>query len=264
MGKTQSVRPLRKKKGGDVLYERRGEVEDELNTLYAISIEEVAERSKISNADDPQYVSAEAVLHFVRQSKENGDSPAYETLFSELRQRLLRALPVREKRLPDSKFAADPFQQEVRDQVVHKFMELLCIDRNEYSERLDYFEIMFNAAVARLRQTAKRDASERKKRAKTEPLPEVSVQPTDADGFHENLQQLNEPCENDENVYRIEVLSAINTLPDDERRVIELLIQGYLLKEVADIVKCTEKTAGARRDRARKKLAEVLEREDLV
>lgn len=259
IGRTELVRPLHKKIDGDVLYERRGEVEEELRTLNATSIEEVVERSKISNADDPQYVSSEAVLHFVRQSKENDDGLAYETLFGQLRLRLLRAIPVREKRLPDSKFAADSYQQEVRDQVVDKFMELLCIDRNDYSERLDYFEIMFNGAVARLRQTAKRDASERNKREKAERLPEASDQHTDADDFDANLQQLNELAENDENVYRFEVLSAISTLPDDERRVIELLIQGYLLKEVADIVKCTEKTAGARRDRARKKLAEVLE-----
>ncbi len=263
IGMTQSVWPLRKK-NGDVLYVRRGEVEEELKTLYATSIEEVAERSKISDAGAAQYISSEAVLHFVRQSKENDDGPAYETLFGELRQRLLRALPVREKRLPDSKFAADPYQQEVRDQVMHKLMKLLCIDRNESSERLHYFEVMFNGAVARLRQTAKRDASERKKREKAEVLPEASDQPADTDGFEENLQRLNEPAENDENVYRFEVLSAISTLPDDERRVIELLIQGYLLKEVADILKCTEKTARERRNRARKKLAEVLEREDLV
>jgi len=263
-GEVQSVPPLRKRKGDDTLYARRVEVEEELLTLYATPIEDVAERSKISIADDPQYISSEAVLHFVRQAKHNDDSPAYETLFSELRQRLLRALPVREKRLPDSKFAADPYQQEVRDQVVDKFMELLCIDRNEYRERLDFFEIMFNGAVARLRQTAKRDASERKKRAKTETLPEVADQPTVSDGFDESLQQLNEPGENDENLYRFEVLSAISTLPDDERRVIELLIQGFLLKEVADILNCTEKTARERRNRARNKLAEVLEREDLA
>ena len=53
-------------------------------------------------------------------------------------------------------------------------------------------------------------------------------------------------------------------LPDDERRVIELLIQGYLLREAAEIVGCTEKTARHRRNRARNALAEVLGREDLV
>lgn len=263
IGKTQSVRTLCKK-NGDVQYVRRGEVEEELEALYATSIEELAERSKISDADDPMYVSSEAVLHFVRQSKENDDGPAYETLFGELRQRLLRALPVDEKRLPNSKFAVDPYQQEVRDQVMHKFMKLLCIDRNESSERLHYFEVMFNGAVARLRQTAKRDASERRKREKSEALPDVSGQPSDANGFDEHLRELNEPAENDGSVYRFEVLSAINTLPDDERRVVELLIQGYLLNEVANIVKCTEKTARSRRDRARKKLADVLEREDLL
>ncbi len=258
-----SVPPLRKKTAGGKPYVRRSEVQAELLSLSSNTIDEIADQSMILDQDDENYLSSESILHFVRQSKANGDSSAYETLFRQLRQRLFKATPVREKQISGSQVTADPYQEEVRSRVVDKFMELLCEDRNEYRERLDYFEINFNNAIAALRQTARRNTSEREKREYAEPLLLYESQQFDDDGFNV-LQNLNEPSKTEPGHYRFEVLSAINDLPDDERHVIELLIQGYLLREAAEIVGCTEKTARHRRNRARIALAEVLGREDLI
>ena len=57
-------------------------------------------------------------------------------------------------------------------------------------------------------------------------------------------------------VYRSEVFSAINLLPDVEKEVILMLIEGFKIKEIAKTVGCTEKTVSARRNRARVKLSE--------
>ena len=264
VSRSTSAPPLRKKTAGGKPYARRSEVQAELLSLSSNTIAEIADQSMILDQDDENYLSSESILHFVRQSKANGDGSAYEKLFRQLRQRLFKATPVREKQISGSQVTADPYQEEVRSRVVDKFMELLCKDRNEYCERLDYFEINFNDAMAALRQTARRDTSEREKREYAEPLLLYESQQFDDDGFDDVLQNLNEPSKTDPGHYRFEVLSAINELPDDERRVIELLIQGYLLREVADIVGCTEKTARHRRNRGRAALAEVLGREDLL
>ena len=245
-------------------YYRRPEVQEELENLYQLPIAEVAERAGITDSGDPHYVSSEAVLHFVRRSKSNGDTVPYGKLFMVLRQRIMKALPVFSKRLADAKAADDPYEREVRDRAVDKFTEMLCRDRDNCLKRLDYFEAMFNRAVCALRRTAKRDTSKRVEREKHEALIIDEAVSGSEDDFEGVLQNLNEPSNNENSVYRFELLSAINNLPDDERRVIELLIQGYLLKEVAEIVGCTEKTARTRRNRARVMLAAALEREDLV
>jgi hypothetical protein len=45
---------------------------------------------------------------------------------------------------------------EIRDAVLFRFQELLCQDRAGYDDRLDYFEIRFDGAIANLRRTARR------------------------------------------------------------------------------------------------------------
>lgn len=262
--KRVEIPPLRKLYPDRRPYFRRAEVQEELENLYKLHISEVAARAEITDSGDPNYVSSEAVLHFVRQSKDNGDTAPYGTLFMVIRQRIMKALPVFNKRLSDSKSTDNPYEAEVRERVVDKFTEMLCRDRESYLERLDYFEAMFNGAVCALRRTAKRDTSKRVEQEKNEVLIIDEAVAGSGDDFEGVLQNLNEPSKNEDSGYRFELLSAINNLPDNERRVIELLIQGFLLKEVAEIVECTEKTSRSRRNRARTALAEVLEREDLL
>ncbi len=264
--KRKKVPPLRKRDGDCEEYFRRGNVEAELDSLHQLPIETVAERAELLDSDDANYMSSEAVLHFVRQSKAIGDSLPFRTLFKVLRQRVLKAVPVSVKRLDDGKVGEDAYQLEVRERVVKKFMEILCLDRkNGYDGRLDYYEAMFNSAMRKLRLTAQAATSTRREREKSVPVVIDEAISGKGDDFGAILENLNEPADSGNSVYRFELLSAINNLPDDdERRVIELLIQGYLLKEVAEIVECTEKTARTRRNKARAALAEVLGREDLL
>lgn len=262
--KRVTIPPLQMRYPDERPYYRRSEVQKELERLYEIPIEEVANRAGITDLDNSNYISSEAVLHFVRRSQINGDTAPYGVLFMKLRQRILRALPVVNKRILIAKIADDPYQREVRNRVVDKLTEMLCRDRTRYLKRLDYFEVMFNSALCRLRQTAKRDTSKRVELEKNEPLIIDEAVSDKEDNFGGVLENLNEPANSENFVYRFELLSAINLLPDDERRVIELLIQRYLLREVAEIVGIDVKTARTRRNRARAVLAEALDREDLL
>lgn len=70
-------------------------------------------------------------------------------------------------------------------------------------------------------------------------------------------------------LYRSKIAAAINSLPPDERRVVELILEGIPIdsKEkdtmtMAKMLGCSEKTVRNRRDRAFAKLAELLKEED--
>ncbi|QEG01556.1 RNA polymerase sigma factor [Stieleria maiorica] len=260
-----AVPPLRKRKQstGEV-YSRRTPVEQLLAALHEISIEEVARRSEILDSADPEYIPPEAVMHFVRFAKNCSDQLAYKSLFRSLRQRFLQLLRVNRKSLGGDRYIEDSYQAAVRDAVVDNVTEKLCHDRNAYDDRLDYFEINFNSAVARARRTAKRDSSENRKRENCQSL-EAVVESADLDGVDTAIRSLRDVSEKFEDFsYRSGVYSAISLLPDEERQVIQLLVEGFKIKEIAELVGCTEKTVSARRNRARAKLREELYLEDRV
>jgi len=63
---------------------------------------------------------------------------------------------------------------------------------------------------------------------------------------------------------RNEVVAAINSLPDDEKRVMRLVVMGYSNVEIAEIVDCADKTVYNRRKRAEAKIAECFDVEDRI
>ena len=118
---------------------------------------ELVRRARIEQAEDPDYVPSECVLFFVRRPSIGDDETVFHDLFVVLRQRVLRAVPVPGRRLAGAnKFAEKATDLEVREAVLQKLQELLCGDRGEYDERLDFFECRFNQALAFLRSTARR------------------------------------------------------------------------------------------------------------
>ena len=67
-------------------------------------------------------------------------------------------------------------------------------------------------------------------------------------------------------VYRLELDAAIDALPDDQRRVVGLLRQGFQIDSkdpnimtIAKMLQCDERTVRNRRDRAYKTLRSVLQ-----
>ena len=152
-------------------------------------------------------------------------------------------------------------QADVRQHVLDRVMEILCADRKEYDKRLDYYEINFNSAVARARTTAWRDLLHSEENEELRSL-EIELASEDGARVDEALRCLRGVSESFLDViYRSEVFSAINSLPDEEREVIFMLVEGFKIKEIAETVGCTEKTVSGRRDRARLRLSETLKME---
>jgi RNA polymerase sigma factor (sigma-70 family) len=254
------ITPLQKQSDGKA-YFRPPEIEAAMESLAGLSIEEVARRAVISDSDDPEYVPSECVLHFVRQSKTNGDTKPYRDLFEELLRRVLRAVPVPLRRVAGmSKAAESDVELQIQDKVRFDFQQLLCLDRQAYDKRLDFYEIRFNSAIAMLRATARRAILRKESRRKPMQY--------DGDGselsleMEEALDRVRNNCpQNDDSAYRLRFYAAISTLPDDQRRVMELLLGGLQIGAIAEIVGCVEKTVRNRRDRAFAAIREALKEE---
>ncbi|WP_372718357.1 RNA polymerase sigma factor [Novipirellula sp.] len=250
------VPPLRSRTmKNDEPYVRRPDIEDLLQRLLSTDIEEVARRASIFDQDDPEYLPPEVLVHYLRRLKNEDGSEAYRQIFMSVRQHFLQRLKVNRWHDSGGRVIEDRFQAEVRDRVMDRAMEILCGDRMEYDSRLDYYEVNFNGAVARARSTAKRDLCEQEKTENSRSL-DAAMNSDDAAEVDAALRSLQGESENFSDViYRSEVLSAINSLPIEEREVMLMLVEGYKIKEIAEKVGCTPKTASERRNRARAKLA---------
>src|ERR1035437_2568585 len=157
-GASLSVAPLRKLLPDGGRYFLPKEVEDALAVLSRLSARELVERSRIEHTADPKYVPSECVLYFVRRPSLVNDENALCDLFVILRQRVLRSVPVFARRVSGSKKLAEKaIDLKIQEAVLDKFHKLLCKDRADYDERLDYYECRFNSALAFLRSTARRD-----------------------------------------------------------------------------------------------------------
>ena len=264
-----SVAPLRMRKPEGDLYARPSEVEAMLATLVSLPSRELVERCRIADTTDRDYVPSECILYFVRRL-DFGDE-AFRDLFVVLRQRLLRAVPVTARRVAGTaQLAEKAGELEIQESVLQKFQEMLCGDRKGgYDERLDCFECRFNFALARLRLTARKKVWRDESR----------YEPTD---FTENAEGPSKEVElallvmrnalDDEGVdflYRSKLHAAINALPPDLRRVIELTFQevpdgpkGGDAITICNLVGCIEKTVYNRRKKAFELLRDALTEEE--
>ena len=267
-GTATAVVPLRKCQEDGSLYRRPKQIEEALAGLARISASELLQRCRITGSEDSGYVHSECLVYFVRRLDFGKDDNLFRELFLLLRQRVLRAVPVSARRLPGSrKLAESGTDQEVRDTVLHKFQEMLCCDRKEYDERLDFYEIRFNQALAMLRTTAGKKV--RKSESRREPLENGQDTNTPPAEVESALQALKNPGDGIDFLYRSKLYGAITSLPPEERRVIELILEGMPIDSedeevltIRKVLNCSEKTVRNRRDRAFEKLRDALKEGD--
>lgn len=261
--------PLRKTKGDGSPYIRPPEVEASIDALLALGRTDLLQRCKISDSSHPDYVKSECILHFVRLSKADNNDRHFEELFKILRARVRRALPAVERFVQEGKNASvQASAVQIRDEVLFRFQALLCLDRADYDERLDYFEIKFDGAIANLRRTARKRAWRDEDRSNPLTYDDETNEPSrEVEDALARLHPLS-ASKMDDPAYRLRLDAAIDSLPADQGRVIEMLRQDFPIEsgdpEVMTIVKvlgCVEKTVRNRRDRAFKALRAALEEE---
>jgi hypothetical protein len=248
------ITPLRKRTLDGTLYKRDPKVEAQLAELAPLPRDELVTRCSISRRDDPLYVRTECLLYFVRTCRADNSEVHFERLYKILAERVLRCLPKPESN--DGK-TASLTKGVIRDKVFSRFVELLSMDRSEYTEKLDYFEVRFDGALASLRRDAQEQAWRDENRSEAlefddetgEPTPEVERAAGSYDPFAAS--------ENAGADYRSRLDAAIEALPPHQSRIVEMIRRGIPIdsKEagaitIAKTLGKSEKTIRIHRDKA--------------
>ena len=248
------VTPLRKKTLDGKLYTRDDRTEAKLTELENLTQEELVACCSIRDRDAPNYVPSECLVYFVRASRSENNNAGFERLYKILAERVLRSLPRAEN--ADGK-TASMTKTTIRDTVFGKFVELLSQDRTEYSEKLDFFEIRFDKTLRNMKLDAQKKAWRDENRSVSlkddEETGELTEEVERAAGSFNPFSQ----SEIDDLDYRSQLDAAIDTLPPEQIRIIEMLLKGIPIDSkdadavtIAKVLGKSEKTIRTHRDKA--------------
>jgi DNA-directed RNA polymerase specialized sigma24 family protein len=224
--------------------------------LVSLTRDEIVKRSRIRNTGDPNYIPSECLLHLLRASPQDNSERYFKRLFKGLYDRLIWALP-RPESGEVNRGTTDLTAEKVRDHALGRLMEMLSKDRDDYDERLDYFEISFNAGIANLRKDAMTPALRDQKRSipieqdfeTGEPSAEVERARGAFDPF--------DPAKSNDEDYRLRVDAAIDALSKEQNRIVTMIAHGIPIESkikgkpsIATILGRSEKTIRNHRDKA--------------
>ncbi len=255
------IEPLRKMSLAGKAYVRMPEIEAALVELMSLSREELAYRAKTRQKSDAGFVPSECLLYFLRAGRGDNSDKHFETIYRVLAERVHRQLPTATSRHGAT---TDLTAEAIRDDVFWRFAELVAADRSSYDERLDFFEIRFDQAIARLRKTAQEKAWRLESRSTTlsseedsgELLPEVEKA---AAAFSQiKTSQIDDPA------FRSWFDAAIDLLPRTQVRILEMIRQGVPIDSqedgqvtIAKTLGMSERTIRNQRDKAYASLREM-------
>lgn len=248
------VAPLRKRRLSGELYGRDAKIEALIAELAALPRDELVARAEIAKRSDPGYLPSECLVYFIRASRRDNNEAWFERLYRILIGRVLRSLPKAES--SDGR-TESLTRGVVRDKVFSRFVELLSADRADYLDKLDYFEVRFDGALANLRRDAQEQAWRDENRSQPleydEESGELSPEVEAAAGSHDPFAA----SDFDDPAYRSRLDAAIEALPTEQSRIIHMLRQGFPIDskepDVMTIAKAlgrSEKTVRTYRDKA--------------
>lgn len=251
------IEPLRKRKKSSAdLYTRRAENERALAELLELPRDQLLERAAIRSAKAPGYISSECLLHIVRARKRDNSEQYFNRLFRILQARVLSALP-RVGTGDDKDGTCDLTAEKIRDHAFGRFAEMMSADREGYDERLDYFEVSFNAGMAGLRNDAMEIGIREHRR--TAPIAydrdtgELSAEVERARGAFDPF----DPAAMNEEDYRLRLNAAIDALSEEQIRIVTMIANGIVIESldpnapsISKILGRSEKTIRTHRDRA--------------
>lgn len=236
------------------LYTRIPEVEAKLVELEGLSGDDLLARVQIRSRDDLGYVPSECLVYFVRASRVDNSNAGFDRLYKVLAERVLRSLPRAESADGTTTSLTNSV---IRDRVFGRFIELLSADRGEYSEKLDYFEVRFDGALASLRRDAQDQAWRDENRSTSLDFDEETGEPSEEVERAAGSFDWSSDLEIDGADYRFRLDAAIDALPPEQMRIIEMLRKGVPIdsKEadavtIAKALGKSEKTIRTHRDKA--------------
>ncbi|WP_145033336.1 MULTISPECIES: RNA polymerase sigma factor [Pantoea] len=256
--------PLKKCTRQGEPYQRRTDIEDILCELDTLAVDQLVARLTCGNTPVP----LEILFYYLRHSEirlaQQHLQPVFTTFYDRVDSALRSALSPIHFAQTDS----------ICDEITGQLLEMIAQERNSHEDNMYYWEVNFNHALSSLRKDVlKRIGPARK----TDPL--INYQPLmkeDEEGtdFHPKVEDAAErffnptPSLLDDEAFRLCLMEAINTLPEDEKRVVGLFLQGMQIEslnpEVMTIAKalaCTDRTVRNRLSRAHELLRTQLQNE---
>ena len=256
------IPPLKKRTKDGALYTRPVEIEKIIIETLELPFEDFMKRAKHKNRSHLDYLPSEVLVHQIRATRYNNSDDQFNALYTELYERIIRSCPSAVTRAYGETGEIGKLL-DVREFVVERFVTLILKDRNIYAEGLDIFEMKFDRAVGLLKQDAFRKVFRREKPLIPLEYDESGEIPEDVEEKFSLLNpQLMTPEE--EFIYRFQVRRAIDSLPEIERRVIDMLETGLAIESknpneptITKVLGCTPKTVRNRRNRAVQRIREI-------
>lgn len=257
--------PLKRKEKNGALYQRPPEIEAWIAQLEPTDASVRLLKFDGVSRKRPEYVPSEVLLYFLRRAWATEDTGQFEKIFRILLKRIDQSL---HSAIPDAQMggAAD-----IRDEVRSRFVVLLTRDCNSHPGLLDFYEVRFDKAMVALRTSVLRKIGPASNSIKTVPLGSQDEDGPDiSDEVEKALEDFlsGDPQKIDDPAFRSALFAAIDRLPQDQKQVVGLLLQGIPIdakdqdvRTIARILECDERTVRNRRDRAYKTLKVVLEKE---
>lgn len=257
-----TILPLIKRYPDGALYTRMSEVEAQLSDLVELVFEVLVERCAITDRSHPDFVRPECLVHILRLTRSDNSDARFNRLFPLLLRRVALALP-RAERMKDKQVLVDATMSAINEQVLDRVLTLVTLDRSG-GDRLDFYEVHFDEAVAKLRLKARvKIAGRAARETALEPDPETSELPVSveraAGAFDEDDSILFDP------IFRPRLLAAIDSLPPEQKEIVTMTManipaqsQDPAVPSISGILKCDPRTVRNRRDRAIIALREML------
>lgn len=255
--------PLKSKDANGLPFFRPPEIEACVAHLESVDAATRLQRFHVVSRRNRSYVPSEVLTYFLRRAWACGAQAEFREVFELLMRRVARSLA---SAITDSRMAG---AEGIREEILGRFSERVAKDCNGRFAMLDFFEVRFDLALARFRKTVLRQIGPTS--ALTVSLYEDGDEALDLSPEVEAAAAEflgGDPQKIDNEAFRLELEAAIDALPDDQRRVVGLLRQGFQIDSkdpnvvtIAKLLKCDERTVRNRRDRAVKSLRIAL-RED--
>lgn len=253
--------PLKSKDKHGVSFTRPPEIEACLARLESLDTATRLQAFAVVSSKSSGYVPSEALTYFLRRAHVAGANDEFKQIFGLLMKRVCQSLFAT---VSDSRMAG---AQGIREEIMGRFAERIAKDCNGRFAMLDFFEVRFNLAFARFRKSVLRQIWPSS--VLTEPL---SADGEEGPDFSREVEDAaaeflgGDPQKIDDPAFRLELDAAIDALPDDQRRVMGLLRQGFQIDSkdpnimtIAKMLQCDERTVRNRRDRAYKTLKSILQ-----
>lgn len=208
--------PLTKKTNQGELYARPAEIEEAIREAQSQDLAILISRAGIPSRSTTGFMPLECLLHLIRDALRTGDHEKANRLLPWL---LKRCETILKTRIPAHLVAN---VDDVKDEILGKFAELIAEDCCDPKQRLDFYECRFNNAFQALR-TPLIARARREHEARVVPSKKDIEDGRTDDEFLSGLALDLRASSSLDPERRRALLNAIETLPLDQRKAVTLV-----------------------------------------